>query len=315
MAALTLLALMLVTFTVFAKLPGDPFSAFANDPTSRGISLEERQILRQTLGLDEPLARRFGRWLASALQGDLGHSLRTRRPVAEELLHRLGPSLELGVSSLLLALVLALPLGWWLARRPGSLLDRVSFLGLIAIYALPVFWVAMLLQGLLAVRLGWLPLYGRLPATGPTGAWVHLRYLVLPAGCLALHQLAFFARFARNTAAEGLGSIHALFARACGLGEARLTWQHGVRPALVSLVTLAGLLLPSLVSGSVIIETLFAWPGLGRLFVQAVASRDAPVVLGLTVMVGALTIIGSLAADLAGRWLDPRFRLPREAGS
>ncbi|HHN75256.1 MAG TPA: ABC transporter permease [Acidobacteria bacterium] len=309
-ALLTVLALSFVTFAVFAWLPGDPLAAFESQRRGRALDQARRTALVEELGLAAPLPARYLRWLDNALRGDLGRSLRTQRQVTEELSHRLGPTLELSIGSTLLALLASLPLGWWLARKRESLLDRSALVGLVALYALPIFWLAMLLQALLAVHWSVVPLYGRLPASGASGLGTRLHHLALPAACLALHQLAFYARFARNTAAEGLDSIQTLFARACGLTEARITWRHGILPSLVALITLAGLVLPSLVSGAVLIETLFAWPGLGRLFVVAIQARDYPVVLAMTVVIGSLTVTGSLLADLGGRLADPRLRHP-----
>ncbi|MDQ7007709.1 MAG: ABC transporter permease [Acidobacteriota bacterium] len=308
-AVLTVVALSFVTFAVMTWLPGDPLAVFESQERGRALNEARRAALASEWNLAAPLHVRYGHWLTGALRGDLGRSLRTRRPVIDELTHRLGPTLELSLGATLLALVTSLPLGWWLARRRRSLVDRSALVGLVALYALPVFWLAMLLQALLAVRWGLVPLYGRLPAGGAADLGTRLHHLALPATCLALHQLAFYARFARNTAAEGLDSIQTLFARACGLGETRIVWRHGILPSLVALVTLAGLVLPSLVTGAVLIETLFAWPGMGRLFVVAIQARDFPVVLAMTVMIGSLTVAGSLLADLGGRLADPRLRV------
>ncbi len=313
--ASSLLVLALVTVTTFAALavlPGDPLASVIDPSDRAGITPEQEAALRARYGLDAPLPVRYLRWCGALLRGDLGHSIRTGRPVTGEIARRIGPTLELNLAALALVLSLGVPLGWWLARRAGSRADKAATLGLLALYAVPAFWLALILQSWIAVRLGLLPLYGRTPPGGDTGLGVRLAHLALPAACLALQQLAFFARFSRDTTLEGLRSPRTLFARACGLREGRILWAQGIRPALVPLVTLLGLLLPSLATGSVLVESIFSWPGLGRLLYQAVLGRDFPVVLGMTTIIAALTILGNLAADLAAAWLDPRSRVSGE---
>ncbi len=302
---LTIMGVTLATFLVVTVLPGDPLTAFTAAERQGQLSAEQVAALRDEHGLDLPVIVRYGHWLAGVCQGDFGRSLRTHHPVSHEIRRRLLPTIELSLAALLLVTATGLPLGWWLARRAGTRRDTTTSMLLLVLYALPAFWVAIILQNLFAVRWGILPLYGRTPPDGShtfLGRWDHL---LMPAICLALHQLAFYTRFARNTTLVGLRSLHALFARACGLSEGRVMLRHGVRPSLAPLATLVGLIIPSLVTGSVLIETVFSWPGLGRLFFQAVTSRDLPVVLGMTVMMATLTVGGSLLADLAMRLLDP----------
>ncbi|UCF68489.1 MAG: ABC transporter permease [Acidobacteriota bacterium] len=307
-AGATVIGVSLITFIVLDALPGDPLAAYAPPDVTRRLDDAQREALAHELGLDRPLLVRYAEWCGGVLRGDLGRSLRSRRPVAEELARRLIPTLELNLAAFALVLIFGLPLGWWAARRPGTPLERFTSLGLLALYAAPSFWIAMVLQHLFAVRWGLLPLYGRTPPSGPSGPLVRLAHLALPASCLALHGLAFYARLARNTAREGLSSWHALEARTLGVTERRVFFRHALRPSLVALATLLGLVLPAFVSGSVLIESLFGWPGLGRLYVQAVLSRDFPVVLGLTVLTGSLTVAGSLLADMIAGLIDPRWR-------
>lgn len=304
-AGVTLIGVTLLTFAAFEVLPGDPLAARIGPDTMGSLAREGREALGRELGLDVPPWRRYTRWVGGLATGDLGHSYRTGRPVAEEIGHRIGPTLELNLSALALVLMLGLPLGWGMAARADSAGDRYGTLGLLVLYAVPSFWLAVVLQNLLAVQWQVLPLYGRASwrAAGPA-AWA--AHLVLPAACLAIHQLAFYSRLARNATVEALRAPHALAARAAGLSPSRVLWRHGVRPALVPVVTWLGLAVPSLVTGSVLIESIFSWPGLGQLFVQAVRSRDLPVVMGLTVLVGALTVAGSLLADAAASLVDPR---------
>lgn len=304
-AGVTLLGITAATFAAFELLPGDPLASRIGPDTAARLDPEGRQALRAELGLDRPAFSRYVEWLSGVPRGDLGRSLRSGRPVAAEILSRAGATIELNLAALLLVVGLGLPVGWWMASRPGTAPDRAGGLTLLVLYAVPTFWLAVVLQNLLAVRWGLLPLYGRgSPTEDGTAGW--LAHLALPAGCLALHQLAFFTRLTRNATLEALAAPHTLTARAAGLSPRRVLLRHGVRPALVPLATWLGLVVPSLITGSVLIETIFAWPGLGRFLVEAIRGRDGPVVLGLTVLVGALTVAGSLVADTVSAAVDPR---------
>lgn len=304
-AAVTLLVAAFLTYAALAALPGDPLAAFVPEEQRITLDPERRAALEHELGLDRPLPLRFARWLGAAAAGDLGTSFRTRRPVARELADRLGPTLELNASALALITGIGLPLGWWAARRSAARGARWSSAALLALYALPTLWIALLLQYLLAVRLGLLPLYGRSDPLGG-GLASRLAHLVLPAVTLALHQVAFVALFARDTARAGFLSRHAQRARSAGLPEARVFARHGVRPSLVPLAALLGLMVPGLASGSVLIESVFAWPGLGTYFVQAVLARDLPVVMAFSLLASGLTVAGSLLADALAGAADPR---------
>lgn len=303
---LTVVGVTLLAYVVMTSLPGDPLAARMDVADPGVLTADQRTALEREWGLDRPLPARYLAWLADLARGDLGRSIRSGRPVLGEIAGGLVPTLELNAAAFLLVAGLGVPLGWWIARRAGSGADAGWSVALVALYAVPSFWLAMILQQLLAVRLGLLPLYGRTPPSGGADALLRLRHLALPAATLALHGLAFYARFARNTAIEGLSSVHALFARSSGVGEARVFVQHAIRPSLVSLATLLGLSIPAFATGSVLIETLFSWPGLGLLFTRSIASRDLPVVLGLTVLVGVLTVFGSLLADTVTLLADPR---------
>ena len=305
-AAATLVVAAFLTYAALAALPGDPLAAFVAEDQRMALEPAQRAALERELGLDRPLPVRFAGWLGGALAGDLGASFRTRRPVAREILERLGPTLELNAVAVALIAGIGLPLGWWAARRSAARGARWGSVALLALYALPTLWVALLLQHLLAVRLGILPLYGRTDPGGGGGPAARLAHLALPAATLALHQIAFVTLFARDTARAGFLSRHAQRARGAGLAERRIFARHGVRPSLVPLAALFGLMVPGLASGSVLIESVFAWPGLGTYFVQAVLARDVPVVMGLALLASGLTVAGSLLADALAGAADPR---------
>ncbi len=305
-AAVTLLVAAFLTYAALAGLPGDPLAAFVAEEQRSALDPSQRAALVRELGLDDPLPVRFAHWLGRAARGDLGTSFRSRRPVAREIVERLGPTLELNAAAIALIAGIGLPLGWWAARRSAARGARWGSAVLLAVYALPTLWIALLLQYLLSVRLGLLPLYGRTDPGSGGGIAERLAHLALPAVTLALHQVAFVALFARDTARDGYRSRSAQLARSAGLTERRIFLQHGVRPSLVPLAALFGLMVPGLASGSVLIENAFAWPGLGTYFVQAVLARDLPVVMGLALLASGLTVAGSLLADALAGAADPR---------
>jgi peptide/nickel transport system permease protein len=269
--------------------------------------------LERLYHLDRPPHQQYALWLRGLAQGDLGRSFHDRRPVAEKIRERLGISVAVNGLALFWMVMLAVPLGALSAWRPGSRLDRYSSWITYGAYAVPVFWAALMLQILFAVRLGWLPLAGLDSDGWETMGMVRrtadrLWHLVLPVSCLTLGGLAYLSRFVRATLLENTAAEAALAARARGLSSFAVLLRHGFRQAAVPMLTLAGLLLPALVSGSVIVENIFAIPGLGRLFVEAAFQRDLPVLMALTLLSGAATLLGILAADLTYVVVDPRIR-------
>jgi peptide/nickel transport system permease protein len=216
-------------------------------------------------------------------------------------------SLLLNGVALALALAIAIPLGVAAGGRPEGGFDRVSSAALFALYCMPTFWVALLLQTLFAVKLRWLPLFGAASDPGG-GALDRLAHLALPATCLAYGTLAFVARLVRSGIVEASAGAYVLAARARGASRRRALWAHALPNALLPLVTLLGLLLPALLSGSVIVERIFAWPGLGRLYFDSILSRDYPVILGMSLLSAAATLAATLASDVAAAAADPRVR-------
>ncbi len=312
-AAVTLLVLAFLLFAAFDALPGDRLSGAGPDEDPLSLDPATRAELMRLRGLDRPLPVRFARWCGAVLTLDLGTSQRTGRPVAAEIAERLPATLELNLVAFTMMLGCGLPLGWHAARRAGGPFDRGSGALLLALYAAPAFWIALALQSALAVHWRLLPLYGRSDPSGAGGALDRAQHLVLPALCLAVHGLAFYAQCARNGALGGLLSRHAATARALGLAERRVFAAHAVRPSALALVSLLGLVVPALAGGSVVIEAVFAWPGVGSLLYARVQAHDAPVVLGLALLAASLTIAGSLLADVLALWADPRLRAAGEA--
>jgi len=310
-ALLTLLGISVVAFLLLHLLPGDPALVQGGADHEVRIPPEAYRAMRHRMGLDRPLGVQYFTWLTSILRGDLGTSFIDGRPVAQRIGERLPATLLLQALALGVAVALALPLGIASARRHGTWFDSGSRWLLFVLFSLPSFWVALLLQVGLAVHLGWLPLQG-LAGTGMDDAPLlartldGVRHLILPVICLAYGQLAFLARFTRANVLESLSRDFVRTARAKGLAEGQVMRRHAFRHSLSPLLTLAGLTLPALVGGSILIETIFSWPGLGSLFFESVTLRDYPLVLALTLLSATVTLAGNLAADLLYRVADPR---------
>jgi peptide/nickel transport system permease protein len=309
-AAVTLLLVTIVVFALLCALPGDPSG---DDGASRPLPPEYRAALRAQYHLDDPWPLRYGRWLHDVLRGDLGTSFSAQQPVATMLRERLPISLGLNTLALLAMLGVAVPLGILGASQPGGPWDRVGWITTTALHAVPVFWAALLLQWLFAIRLGWLPLSGvstdgaRYSSAAKAFADT-ARHLVLPALCLASGGLAYVSRFVRTSLVESTAGDGGKTARARGLSTLQYVSRHGVVQAVVPLLTLAGFLIPRLVGGSLLIEAIFNVPGLGSLLFDSILARDLPVVLALTLLSGLATLSGTTLSDVLIVWLDPRVR-------
>ncbi len=310
-ALLTLIGISVVAFLLLHLLPGDPALVQGGADPEANIPPEAYRAMRHRMGLDRPLAEQYFAWLGALLHGDLGNSFTDGRPVAQRIGERLPATLLLQALALGVAVAVAIPLGIAGARRHGTWFDRSSRWLLFVLFSLPSFWVALLLQVGLAVHLGWLPLQG-MAGTGMEEAPLiartldRIRHLILPVLCLAYGQCAFLARFTRANVLESLSRDFVRTARAKGLAEGQVMRQHAFRHSLSPLLTLAGLTLPALVGGSILIETIFSWPGLGSLFFESVTRRDYPLVLALTLLSATVTLAGNLVADLLYRVADPQ---------
>jgi len=309
----TLFGIVVLVFLLLHLAPGSPASATGSPEAGRRVSAAAREEMRKLYGLDRPLPERFVQWIGRVARFDLGESFVDRRPVSERIREALPATLALNGLALFFTLALAVPVGVAAGGRPEGPFDRASAVVLFALYSMPVFWAALLVQTLLSVELGWLPLYGVSsdPALGGfAGVADRLAHLALPVTCLTYGSLAFFARLVRAGVVEARSQDFVTAALARGLSRRQALWRHAFRNALLPLVTLLGLLLPGLLSGSVIVERIFAWPGLGRLYFDSILSRDYPVVLGLSLLGGVATLAATLAADIAAAIVDPRLREP-----
>ena len=305
----TLLGITGIVFLLVHLAPGSPL--FGGPDSLRRTTGQAAAEMRRLYGLDRPLPERFGIWISRIARFDLGESFVDHRPVAQRIREALPNTLLLNGVALLLALGIAIPLGVVAGGNPEGPFDRVSGGALFALYSLPSFWAALLLQTLFAVQLRWLPLSGMASDTAPSGvAGVldRLAHLALPVTCLTYGTLAFVARLVRSGVAEARTSEYVLAARARGASRRQALWGHAFPNALLPLVTLFGLLLPALLSGSVIVERIFAWPGLGRLYFDSILSRDYPLILALSLLSAAVTLAATLVADIASAAADPRVR-------
>ena len=293
-AGLTLLVASLIVFFSLNLIPGDPALSLLGVGASPGAVA----ALREQLGLNLPPLGRYLGWLGAALHGDLGVSIRYSQPVSELLRARVPLTLSLTLLSLLLGATLALTLGVLAARRAGSRLDLAFRVVLTLLSAIPAFWLGLLLILVFAVR------YGLLPSTG----FSHSRDLILPVATLVLARLSLPTRMVRSSLMAALASDHVRTARAKGLGESLVLLRHGLRNALIPLLTVLGLEFAELLTGTVIVENVFALPGLGTLALQAISARDFPLVQGVVLLLAGAVVLVNLLVDLSYGLLDPRVR-------
>lgn len=303
LSLLVIFGATVLVFSVIRLAPGDPAMtiAVARYGGIDNISAEDIEGIRQKEALDAPLYEQYMRWLSRAAKGDLGRSLVNGNRVFSEILHRFPSTLKLAMASMLVALMLAIPVGVISASRPNSILDHLGMTGALLGVSMPNFWLALLLILLFAVHLGWLPVFG-------SGG---LRHLVLPALTLGTGMAALTARLARQSTLEVLGRNFIRTARAKGLPEWVILSKHALRNALVPIVTITGLQFAFLLEGAVIVETVFAWPGIGRLMVEAIFSRDYPLIQGCALFVAIVFSVVNLSVDILCAFVDPRIRYER----
>lgn len=307
-----LVGISFVSFMVMALAPGSPVDLMTD--MNPKASPEAREQLEKYYGLDQPLHVQYGLWLGRIVTGDLGTSFsRDRRPVLDKITEALPVTLLINVLDLVLILALAIPIGIYSASRQYSLGDRITTVFVFVGFAMPGFWIALLAMMVFGEQLGWLPIsglrsldYDSMSMLGK--AWDRISHLILPVGISAVTGLAGMSRYMRSSMLEVLRQDYIQTARAKGLSERVVTMRHALRNALLPVVTLLGLSIPGLIGGAVIGETIFAIPGMGRLFYTSVLARDYPVVMGITLIGALLTLVGNLVADLLYVAVDPRLR-------
>ena len=288
----TLLGVLIVTFLLLYVAPGDPVQAMIGERADQATI----DRLRAELRLDDPLPVQFGRYVSSVAQGDLGTSYITGRPISADLMERFPATLKLAASAMLFAALFGVAIGVYSAWRPGSWGDRISALIAYAGVSFPVYWVGLLLILVFAVMLQWFP------ASGYGG----FAFLVLPAITLGMRSVAFLSRMTRAAMQDVLRSDFVRTARAKGLGEVPVVLSHGLRNALIPIVTVLGLDFGSYLTGSILTETIFSWPGVGRYVLTAIEKRDLPAVQGSILFLSFVFVLVNLVTDLIYAKVDPR---------
>lgn len=318
----TLLGVSIIVFLLIHMIPGDPIDIMVGDR----ISAEARLALEERLGFDQPLHVQYWQWFTNALQGDLGISIRSNQPVIREILNRLPATIELTLVALFIAVLFGIIFGVSAARHRNTIIDQsmigFSLLGV----SIPIFWLGMMLIMLFSVLLGWLPVSGRLSMgtaipsitglylfdaliTGHFEAFIDaLKHLLMPAFSLATVSLALIVRVTRSSMLDVLSEDYIRTARAKGLREGKVVYVHALKNALIPVVTVIGLQLAKLMGGAILTETVFSWPGIGRLLINAIGFRDYPVVQGVVLFVAFAFIFINIIVDLLYAYLDPRIR-------
>jgi peptide/nickel transport system permease protein len=289
-----MLGVATLVFALIHLVPGDPAQSMLGETATA----EEIKQLRTSLGLDRPLLAQYGSFLAGVTRGNLGTSFRTRQPVAREIWRRLGDTAVLAVSAMVVAIAVAIPLGIVAAVFRGRALDHAAMTLALAGISMPSFWLGPLLAIFFAVQLGWLPVSG-------SGTPAHL---VLPAVTLGTALAAILARMTRSSVIEELRELYVMAARARGLSHVRAVVRHAFRNSLIPVVTIIGLQFGAVLTGTIITETIFGWPGVGRLLITAINTRDYPLVQGCILFISVTYVAMNLLTDLTYGWLDPRIR-------
>jgi len=301
-----LAGISVVLFAILAMAPGDPFEELATNPN---VPPEVRMNLRAKFGLDDPLPIRYVRWMISMLRGDWGFSFVSRVDVDTLILQRLPATLAVLGSALVLAILIAIPIGTYSALRPYSIFDQIAttlaFIG----FSLPTFFTGLLFILLFSIHLDWLPFIYRsdIGATGWRWYWEHVRQAIMPVAVLGLFQAASMTRFMRAAVLDVVRLDYVNTARAKGLSESTTLVKHVVRNALIPVVTLVALQIPGIFGGAIVTEQIFRVPGIGSLLIASILANDTPVVMAVTFIFSILVLASNLVADFLYAWLDPRI--------
>ena len=306
-----LLGIATITFFIVHMAPGDPMDMYLERALTRNIDPAVIELIREKYGLDQPVHVQFVKWLGNLATGDLGESFRYRRPVADLIAERIPYTLQLAVLALVFDALFGIALGIFSAVKQYSRWDKGVTLGSLVIYSIPGFWLALMLVLVFSVNLGWFPTSQTRSLDYELLSWSgkildRLWHLVLPVFVLGIASAAGTARYMRNRLLEVLSEEYVLAARARGLKERTVILKHALRNALIPILTIYGLALPFLLGGAVLIEKVFAWPGMGLLAVEAVSGRDYPVILATSMIAAVLVVLGNLLADVAYAIADPR---------
>ncbi len=305
LCVITFIGITIIVYSMASLAPGSPLDAMLAEP---GMSLEEQERLAEQWGLDRPVIVQYFSWFGQMVKGNLGYSYRTSQKVTDMVLEKLGPTVLLTFTSLILAYLIAIPIGIRSARKPYSAGDYVSSTCALIANALPGFFMGMVAIYLFSVKLGWLPMSGMYTSSSDKSVLDVARHLILPALCLAIQQLGSVMRQVRSNMLDILGEDYVRTARAKGLAEKRVVFLHALRNSMIPIITLFSTSIPFLIGGAVVTESIFSWPGLGSLMVTSIQARDYPVIMGISVVVALAVLIGNLLVDLVYGLLDPRVR-------
>lgn len=300
-----LIGISLISFFIMRLTPGGPLAGYLMNPQ---VSPADIARIEKMWGLDQPLYIQYFKWFWSMLQGDWGVSYRTGLPVFATILGRLPATLELMFTAFLLALVVAIPVGIYSATHRYSSFDYVATVGAFLGVALPSFWFGLMMQLGFSVKLAWLPSAGMATIGADFSVIDRLRYLIMPTLVLGLINMAGWSRYMRSSMLDAINQDYVRTARSKGLAEKVVVNRHALKNALIPVVTMMGLDLPVLFSGAAITERIFAWPGMGRLYIDAVFMRDYPILMGVLMLTATLVVFGNLVADLTYGLLDPRIK-------
>lgn len=300
-----MLLVTLIGFTVLHLAPGGPLAQYV---AASDLSATEIAAIEARMGLDRPVYIQYFDWLFRMLQGDWGNSYRDQQPVTRVIASHLGATVQL----MLAATILAVLIGCWIgivgAIRRNSLFDTVTTIGTMVAISIPTFWFGLIVIYVFSIELGWLPAGNRY-TVGDGSFWNRMHHLIAPSIVLALVSTAVWSRYMRSSMLDVLNQDFVRTARSKGISEFRVLYGHILRNAMLPMITIAGLQLPSLLSGALVTETIFAWPGMGRLFLDSINYRDYPVVMGILMFTAFLVLLGNLIADLLYSVVDPRIRI------
>ena len=306
LCVITFVGITVIVYGLAAMAPGSPLDAMLAEP---GMTLEEQQRLEARLGLDKPVYVQYFSWFGEMVRGNLGYSYRTSQPVTRMVLDKLGSTVLLTFTSLIIAYLIAIPIGIHSARNPYSAGDYAASACALIANAMPGFFMGMVAIYIFAVKLKWLPMSGMYTSSTSKDFLDVARHLVLPAMCLAIQQLGSVMRHVRSNMLDILNEDYVRTARAKGLAARRVVFLHALRNSMIPIVTLFSTSIPFLIGGAVVTESIFSWPGLGSLMVTSIQARDYPVIMGISVVVAIAVLLGNLLVDLIYGLLDPRVRL------
>ena len=302
----SLLGISLILFVLLALAPGDPFGELASNPN---VPPEVREALRVKFGMNDPIMMRYVHWLVAMMQGDWGFSFASRVNVDTLILQRIPTTLYVIGTAQILALAVALPVGVLAAMRPYSVFDQIAntlaFIG----FSLPTFFTGLLLILIFSINLGWLPFVYRadISATGWQWYWENIRQAIMPVAVLGLYQAASYTRYVRSAVLDVIKLDYVTTARSKGLDESKVIVKHVVRNALIPVVTLVALQMPTVFGGAIVTEQIFRIPGIGSLLISAILANDTPVIMAVTFVFACLVVLFNLVADILYGWLDPRI--------